>query len=98
MTEDCMVDARNVGHIIDATFVVKPLERIGDHSGNIAEYVIFLTAIPARPEIARQTDRIRRPDGRSRVETAPWSSSSRRERELLSFDGQGRQSAPESGP
>ena len=42
MTEDCMVDARNVGHIIDATFVVKPLERIGDHSGNIAEYVIFL--------------------------------------------------------
>ena len=35
-------------------------------------------AIPARPEIARQTDRIRRPDGRNRVEIAPWSSTSRR--------------------
>ena len=37
-----MEDARNVGHIIDVTFVVKSLERIGDHSKNIAEYVIFL--------------------------------------------------------
>ncbi len=37
-----MEDARNVGHIIDATFIVKSLERIGDHSKNIAEYVIFL--------------------------------------------------------
>jgi len=37
-----MQDARNVGHIINVTFIVKSLERIGDHSKNIAEYVIFL--------------------------------------------------------
>ena len=39
-------------------------------------------AIPARPEIARQTDRIRRPDGRNRVEIALWSGTSRHWREL----------------
>ena len=37
-----MEDARNVGHAINVTFIVKSLERIGDHSKNIAEYVIFL--------------------------------------------------------
>ena len=37
-----MEDARNVGHIINVTFIVKSLERIGDHSRNIAEYVVFL--------------------------------------------------------
>ena len=37
-----MEDARNVGHIINVTFIVKSLERIGDHSKNIAEYVVFL--------------------------------------------------------
>ena len=42
-----------------------------------------IAAIPAKPEIARQTDRIKRPDGRSRFESAPWSSTSRRWRELL---------------
>ena len=41
-----------------------------------------LPAIPAKPEIARQTDRSRRPDGRSRVEITPWNSTSRPEREL----------------
>jgi len=38
-----MEDPRNVGHTINVTFIVKSLERIGDHSKNIAEYVIFLT-------------------------------------------------------
>ena len=35
-------DARNVGHIINVTFIVRSLERIGDHSRNIAGYVVFL--------------------------------------------------------
>ena len=37
-----MEDARNVGHAINVIFAVKSLERIGDHSKNIAEYVIYL--------------------------------------------------------
>jgi phosphate transport system protein len=37
-----MDDSRNVGHAIDVTFIVRSLERIGDHSKNIPEYVIFL--------------------------------------------------------
>lgn len=35
-------DPRNVGHATDATFILRSLERIGDHAKNIAEYVIFL--------------------------------------------------------
>ncbi len=35
-------DSRNVGHTINVTFVLKALERIGDHAKNIAEYVVFL--------------------------------------------------------
>ena len=42
LTTYIMEDAGNVDHIIDVTFIVKSLERIGDHSKNIAEYVIFL--------------------------------------------------------
>ena len=37
-----MEDARNVGHTINATFILKSLERIGDHSKDIAECVIYL--------------------------------------------------------
>ena len=37
-----MVDAGNVGHAINLTFIIKSLERIGDHSKNIAEYIVFL--------------------------------------------------------
>jgi len=37
-----MEDARMVGHTIDITLIVKALERIGDHSKNISEYVIYL--------------------------------------------------------
>lgn len=35
-------DARNVGHTINVTLVIRTLERIGDYSKNIAEYVIYL--------------------------------------------------------
>ena len=34
-------DARNVRHVIEAVFVLKALERIGDHASNIAESVIY---------------------------------------------------------
>lgn len=37
-----MEDSRNFGHAINIVFVVKALERIGDHAKNIAEYVVFL--------------------------------------------------------
>ena len=35
-------DPRNVGHTLNVTFVLKALERVGDHAKNIAEYVIYL--------------------------------------------------------
>ena len=37
-----MEDSRTVGNVIGTTFVLKGLERIGDHATNIAEYVYFL--------------------------------------------------------
>lgn len=37
-----MEDPRTIGHAIDVLFIVKALERIGDHAKNISEYVIFL--------------------------------------------------------
>lgn len=37
-----MEDPRTIGHAIDAIFIIKALERIGDHSKNIAEYVVYL--------------------------------------------------------
>ena len=37
-----MEDPRNVGDYIDVVFVIKALERIGDHATNIAEYVVYL--------------------------------------------------------
>ena len=37
-----MEDARTIGHAIDVIFMIRSLERIGDHSKNIAEYVIYL--------------------------------------------------------
>jgi phosphate transport system protein len=37
-----MEDSRTVGNVIGATFVLKSLERIGDHATNIAEHVIYL--------------------------------------------------------
>lgn len=35
-------DPRTIGHAIDVLFMIKALERIGDHSKNIAEYVIYV--------------------------------------------------------
>jgi len=35
-------DARNVGHTINITLIIKALERIGEHARNMAEYVIYL--------------------------------------------------------
>ncbi|WP_455365440.1 phosphate signaling complex protein PhoU [Kaarinaea lacus] len=35
-------DARNVGHTINVTLIIKALERIGEHARNMAEYVIYL--------------------------------------------------------
>jgi phosphate transport system protein len=37
-----MEDSRTVGNVISSTFVLKSLERIGDHATNIAEHVIYL--------------------------------------------------------
>ena len=37
-----MEDPRTIGHAINVIFIVKALERIGDHSKNIAEYIIYL--------------------------------------------------------
>jgi phosphate transport system protein len=37
-----MEDARHISATIDILFVAKALERIGDHSKNIAEYVIYM--------------------------------------------------------
>jgi phosphate transport system protein len=37
-----MEDQRTIGHAISVLFIIKALERIGDHSKNIAEYIIYL--------------------------------------------------------
>jgi phosphate transport system protein len=37
-----MEDPRTIGHAINILFIIKALERIGDHSKNIAEYIIYL--------------------------------------------------------
>ncbi len=37
-----MEDSRTIGQAINVIFLVKALERIGDHSKNIAEYLIYL--------------------------------------------------------
>ena len=37
-----MEDPRTIGHAISVIFIIKALERIGDHSKNIAEYIIYL--------------------------------------------------------
>ena len=36
-----MEDSRNIGHAIDVIFLLKALERVGDHARNIAEYTVY---------------------------------------------------------
>ena len=36
-----MEDPRNMGHAINTVLILKALERMGDHSKNIAEYVVY---------------------------------------------------------
>lgn len=35
-------DARNVGHAVSTVALVRSFERIGDHAGNLVEYVVYL--------------------------------------------------------
>lgn len=37
-----MEDPRTIGIAIDVVFIIKSLERIGDHAKNIAEYVLYI--------------------------------------------------------
>ncbi len=37
-----MEDPRTIGQAINITFILKSLERIGDHAANIAEHVVYL--------------------------------------------------------
>lgn len=37
-----MEDPRTIGVAIDVVFIIKALERIGDHAKNIAEYVLYI--------------------------------------------------------
>jgi phosphate transport system protein len=39
-----MEDARTLGHALNVVLTIKALERIGDYSKNIAEYVIYLVS------------------------------------------------------
>ena len=42
LTTYLMEDARNVGHVITATLILKSIERIGDPAKNISEHVVYL--------------------------------------------------------
>jgi phosphate transport system protein len=37
-----MEDPRTISTFIDLLFVVKAIERIGDHAKNMSEYVVFM--------------------------------------------------------
>jgi phosphate transport system protein len=37
-----MEDPRTISHAIDILFIAKSIERIGDHSKNMSEYVVYL--------------------------------------------------------
>lgn len=42
LTTYIMDDSSNVGHIINIVLLLKAIERIGDHSRNVAESIVFL--------------------------------------------------------
>ena len=58
-----MEDPRTIGHATNVLFMIKGLERIGDHAKNIAEYVIYLVRgkdvrhmdVSSRQEVLRGT-------------------------------------------
>ena len=37
-----MEDPRTISHALDILFIAKSIERIGDHSKNMSEYVVYL--------------------------------------------------------
>ena len=37
-----MEDSRTIGHAINVLFIIKALERIGDHCKNVAEHIVYL--------------------------------------------------------
>ncbi|HCK82191.1 MAG TPA: hypothetical protein DIC59_12100, partial [Candidatus Competibacteraceae bacterium] len=37
-----MEDPRTIGHAINVVFIIKALERIGDHCTNVAEHIVYL--------------------------------------------------------
>ena len=37
-----MEDSRTIGHAINVIFIIKALERVGDHCKNIAEHIVYL--------------------------------------------------------
>ena len=37
-----MEDPRTISHAIEILFIAKAIERIGDHSKNMSEYVVYL--------------------------------------------------------
>jgi phosphate transport system protein len=43
-----MEDQRHLAHTINTVFVIKALERIGDHAVNLADGVLYLAGTPAR--------------------------------------------------
>lgn len=44
LTTFVLEDARNVGHVVNITLVIKSLERIGQLAVNLAEYVVYLVS------------------------------------------------------
>lgn len=59
LTTFVLEDARNVGHAINITLILKSLDRIGEHARNLAEYVVYLVRGQdiRHPEVARQLGR-----------------------------------------
>jgi phosphate transport system protein len=63
-----MEDSRTIGHAINVLFIIKALERIGDHCKNIAEHIVYLVEgknIQQRRNIDVNTSPPRRECGRA---------------------------------
>jgi phosphate transport system protein len=54
-----MEDPRSISACIDTVWVAKAIERIGDHSKNIAEHVIFIArGVDARHLTPEEVERV----------------------------------------